>query len=352
MQFRKNDIINGDNNYLNRFSIISKFNKNNQIKTHLDNIINYPLFIKNIYFKNLSFRYKQNFNSLTSKKIIPNKFNTSSCSIIKHPNFHDRYIFNIRCVNYKLNFLGHSSIVSDKYTCLTSNIIIITDLNFNILYKNIFHPEILDIPYIGIEDIRLFNFNGKIYYIGSSYDKITNKIRITSSEYNLHENYKLNFITPSFYTNFNWEKNWVFFENNNEMFVIYKWSPIYICKINYNNNSLNLIKKIDVPSEFLNFRGSSNGLLFDNKIWFIVHSQIEFNDKKHYYHRFVVLNNDLTLFGYSKMFKFENYLVEFCIGFELSYRNDFIITYSTLDSTSKLIMVSSDTIYTLINTIF
>ena len=48
------------------------------------------------------------------------------------------------------------------------------------------------------------------------------------------------------------------------------------------------------------------------------------------------------------MFKFENYLVEFCVGLELSKRNNFIITYSTLDSKTKLLVLSPYTIYKLI----
>ena len=345
MNLIKKKLILKNNDLLNFLSITSKIKNNYDIKTYLNNCIKYPLFIKKLYIKNLSFSYIKNFNLINKK--ISNKFNSSSVSIIRHPFIENRYILNIRCVNYKINLFGHSSIHSNDI-CLTSNIMIITDDNFNIIYRNIYHPEISDIPYIGIEDIRLFNFNKKIFYIGSAYDKITNKVRITSSQYNLHENYKLNFITPSFYTNFNWEKNWVFFENNNEIFVIYKWSPIYICKIDYNNNALNLIKKIDVPDEFSNFRGSTNGIYYNDKIWFIIHCQVNISNQKNYFHRFVVLNNDLTLYGYSKIFKFENYLIEFCIGLELSYRNNFIITYSTLDSTTKLIVISYDIIKSLI----
>jgi hypothetical protein len=343
MNILKTELIaKGDKDYINVLSIISKNVEKYEIKKQLDDVINYPLVINSLLFKNLSFKYKNQFALLNKK--ISDTFNSSSSTIIKHPSFEDRYILNIRCVNYKLNIVGHSSIVSNNDICFTSNCIIVLNSKFDIIYKNIYHPQISDVPYIGIEDIRLFNFNKKIYYIGSSYDKITNKVKITSAEYNIHENYKLNFITPTFQTDYNWEKNWVFFENNNEMFVIYKWSPIYICKINYHNNTLNLIKKIDVPVKFHNFRGSTNGVAFDNKIWFIVHSQINIKNKKHYYHRFVVFNNDLTLHGYSKMFKFENYLVEFCIGLELSFRNNFIITYSTLDSTTKLIILSPETV--------
>jgi hypothetical protein len=329
---------------ISSFCIVSKIKKNSEYKNHINNVIKIPLIYENLYFKNLSFNYIKNFNFSDKNKIIPKFFNSSSSSLIRNPMFDDRYILNVRCINYSLNMFGHSTIVQDRDICLTSNVIIILDSNFNILFQTIFHPEIINSPYIGIEDIRLFKFNKKIFYIGSSYDILTKTVKITSYEYTLFNDYKLNFITPTFKTSFNWEKNWVFFENDNEMFIIYKWSPIYVCKIDYTNNTLNLYKSIDVPDIFYNFRGSTNGVLFDNKIWFIVHSQNTINAKKHYYHRFVVLNTDLTLYGYSKMFKFENYLIEFCIGFELSVRNNFIITYSTLDKKTKLAVFSPQTI--------
>lgn len=339
------------NKLVNLFSIVSKINKNYKIKKFNEEIICNSLVKNSIYFKNFSFNFYKNFNYQNKNKKIPTFFNSSSLSIIKHPIIHDRYILNIRCVNYNLNLLGASSINSKNDICFTSNVICILDFHFNIIYKHIIHPDINDVPYIGIEDIKLFNFNNKIYYIGSAFDKVTNKIRITSNEFKLGENYEINYITPTFETNFNWEKNWVFFENNDEIFIVYKWYPISICKIDYVNKKLNMVETLKTPEKFHNFRGSSNGVLFDNKIWFIVHSQVSFNEKKHYCHRFVVLNKDLTIYGYSKQFKFENYLVEFCIGFELSYNNNFIITYSTLDRTSNMIVLNPEFIKRLINII-
>ena len=57
----------------------------------------------------------------------------------------------------------------------------------------------------------------------------------------------------------------------------------------------------------------------------------------------------MNLLGYSKEFNFGNNLVEFCVGMELSYTNNFIITYSTLDSTTNLVVFSPCYINSLIN---
>ena len=57
----------------------------------------------------------------------------------------------------------------------------------------------------------------------------------------------------------------------------------------------------------------------------------------------------MNLLGYSNAFNFENNLVEFCVGFELTYNDNFAITYSTLDSFSKLVVFSPNYINSLIN---
>jgi hypothetical protein len=309
--------------------------------------------IKNyIFYKNFSYKFIDNDIILFNKnnnngKNIPALFSSSSSSIIKHPNYENRFILNIRCVNYRLLKNTKSTLDTSVSIGFTINHILILDKYFCPIGKFIDKPIISKNKYVGIEDIRIFNFNNKIYYIGSAYDDKTDSIKISSDEFQIRNKYNYNIITPSFKTEFKNEKNWVFFENNNEMFVVYKWSPIYICKIDYNTKSLNLINKIIAPESFNKFRGSTNGVLFDNKIWFIVHSQNEFKHVKYYTHNFVVLNTDLTIYGYTNSFNFGNKLVEFCIGMT-TRNNNFIITYSTLDSSTKLGVLSCNFINSLL----
>jgi hypothetical protein len=226
---------------------------------------------------------------------------------------------------------------------LSVNKIYILNNFFNIVNEKILQTTCVKSNYIGVEDIRLFNFNGKIYYIGSCYNVYNKKIQIVSNEYNLDSCifYK-KYINPTFTTNNNWEKNWVFFNNNNKLNIIYKWHPIQICEINYENNTLNLIEeKRNVPDFFKILRGSTNGVELNNKIYFIVHFHREIKDKKNYLHVFIVFDKNMNLLGYSEPFNFENFLVEYCIGMELTIKNNFVITYSTLDKTSKLVVVTA-----------
>jgi len=314
--------------------------KNEEIKLNIQKLKKYfneiykQISEKSLYNKDMSF-------TIAKKHL----FYSSSSSIIKYKN---KYIINTRLVNYKLNLIGKSNITGK---CISINKITTFDIFFNEINSKYIFPLDDNSKYIGIEDIRLFNFKDEIYFIGSVYNKYTDKVQIVSNKYILNENYNPLLIIPSFKTDFNWEKNWVFFNNNGKLNIIYKWFPIYICEIDYDDKKLNLIKSINnLPYIFSNFRGSTNGIEYDNKIWFIVHQQsLIINDVKGYVHYFVVFDKKMNLLGYSNSFNFENKIVEFCIGMEITDKNNFIITYSTLDCTSKLIILSSIFVNSLIN---
>jgi hypothetical protein len=331
------------------YNIISKTIMNNSknrekeiniIKAYF-NKINKNLISNCLFYKDFSFNFKiTNYSK--------NKFNSSSASIIKHPNLENKFIMNTRIVNYALDTMGKSN---SKDKCISINKVSIIDNFFNEVHFKYLFSENFNSKYVGIEDIRLFNFKNEIYFIGSFYNYKINKVQIVSNKYIYSKNYEPIIINPTFKTNFNWEKNWVFFNNNEELNIIYKWSPIYICKIDYLNKELNLIKSIEkLPDIFQKFRGSTNGVLHNDKVWFIVHQQNEIIEGiKNYIHNFVVFDKNMNLQGYSYAFNFENNLVEFCVGFELTHNDNFAITYSTLDSFSKLVVFSPNYINSLIN---
>jgi hypothetical protein len=312
----------------------------NIIKNYFDNISKKYISVNSISSKNISFSFKHNIDNKL------NLFNSSSSSITKCPNDSDIFIMNTRIVNYYLDKVGKSS---NDGKCVTINRVTILDKFLNVLSFKYLFPSNYDNKYVGIEDVRLFNFNEELYFIGSLYNSEKNKVQIVSNKYKLGNDYEPIIINPSFKTDFNWEKNWVFFNNNNDLNIIYKWYPIYICKINYETKELNLIKSIEnLPPIFNKFRGSTCGIEYDNKIWFIVHQQnTVVLEIKNYLHNFVVFDKNMNLLGYSDAFNFENKLVEFCIGMIISNDN-FIITYSTLDSTSNIVVFSPNYVNTLI----
>ena len=301
-------------------------------------IINTTISKHRLEYKDLSFGFSEN---IKNKDIY---FNSSSSTIIKNPSFELGYIMNVRCINYFLDKQGVSHKNGDTTT--TYNVILYLDNKFNITNKqNMITDLNPNTPYLGVEDIRLFTFQDEIYYIGSMYNEQGGKIDIVSNRLDLSSNiYEPTFITPTFESTLNWEKNWVFFNNNDELCVIYKWYPLYICKIDYTKQSLNLLQSnSNVPKFFERLRGSTCGIEYDDKIWFIVHFHKKTTGKRNQYlHIFVVFDKKMNLLGYTEPFNFENIVVEYCVGLALNEDNNFIITYSTLDKTTKLIVLDKD----------
>jgi len=300
------------------------------------------------------------------------KFYSSNCSIIMHEN---NYIINIRCVNYSTIDKDYQKINPYKNIFITINKIIKLDSNYNIIYENILqyntYNNLCEIDMIvldqdveenvdtaqwrseskfsdytperqrrsivhnansnvvGIEDIKLFNDNGNIIFIGTGTHP-NSSVGMVVGDYKF-DILRTKFISPTFNKQ-KIEKNWVYFTYNKKLCVIYQWYPLTICNIN--NNSLDLIIKKDMPINFINVRGSTCGVEYNNNIWFITH----FHDTNYggrYYHMFVIFDKHMKLLRFSKPFRFEDIEIEFCLGFVIN-NTEFIISYSIMDNYSKL----------------
>jgi len=254
------------------------------------------------------------------------------------------YLLNFRMINYEIinNCYKANVMINTNKIFISVNQMIKFDKNFKIIDENkiIIPPLLKNISkginvynknIIGIEDMRIFNFNNEIKIIGTAEDT-NNKSNIVSGNYDYITNTlsNINFIENTF-NNQEVEKNWVYFLNDiDQLNIIYKWYPLQICSMD--NNKLILLKNIDMPIYFKNIRGSTCGLKYNNQNWFIVH----LNEEGYYYHLFVVFDMKMKLIKYSNKFKFEGYRIEFCIGFTIFDSNNLIICYSLDDTISKL----------------
>ena len=91
-----------------------------------------------------------------------------------------------------------------------------------------------------------------------------------------------------------------------------------------------------LPHIFTKVRGSTNGALYGDELWFIGHV-VKYSKPRKYYHLFIVLDkNTLELKNYSQLFTFDpNVNVEFCLG--LVVEDDrLIVSHSNEDRTSKI----------------
>lgn len=256
-------------------------------------------------------------------------FVSSSTCIIKHPHHENQYIAIVRCNH----FLGVANVCKGSKT---NNYILYLNKEFEILEKKIIHNIFLpNKDRDGIEDIKLFYFDNKIYYIGtfkSNNDKTTSNI----FEFpNVVDTLKENIITVSFRTNYTTEKNWAFVNYKSRLCLVYRWYPLQIGEIEYTNNKLILLEEKPTPQCFRDVRGSSCGVLYDGFIWFIVHERfIQRNRQVKYLHMFVVFDEDMKLIKFSEHFTLEIDR-EFAYGL-LIENNEIIVSYSTNNSTSNI----------------
>jgi hypothetical protein len=253
-------------------------------------------------------------------------FYSSASSIIRDPNNQEKYILITR-FNFKV-----------KNGSKTLNVAMYFDNHFNLLEKKIINYNFEEAKNRdGIEDIKLFNLNNNYYYVGTSkdskyvvYDKATSNIFDFNKYIYNTDNLEENIINVTFPTNYKTEKNWVFFDYKSNLSLIYRWYPLQICEIKYNDKKLYLLEEKNMPDVFKNIYGSSCGFKYNNLIWFIVHTH---NNIKDYLHLFVVFDIHMNLIKYSEFFKFEGKKIEFSYGL-LIENDNFIITYSINDNSS------------------
>ena len=266
-------------------------------------------------------------------------FKSGSFAIIKNVENTEEYILNFRCINY--NIINHAYISNLNDLFVTINKILKLDKNYNIIDENkniipfllptiIRNKNAAKKRIYGIEDMRIFNYNNKIKIIGSHQNE-NNTLSVVSGNYNYVKNSLENITILKNTSNYQQiEKNWIYFENNDKLQVIYQWYPLQICEIN--SAHLNVVREQNMPPFFKNGRGSSCGVKYNNQLWFVVH----FNINGNYSHFFAVFDMNMKLKKFSKNFKFNGAKIEFCIGLYIDDNNNFLIPYSINDTHSFL----------------
>ena len=191
---------------------------------------NIPEMIKNNVLSN----YKYYCPTLEGENFTPNikmplflkkDFTSSTPSICKHNN--DIFV-NIRFVNYSIDDDGN---YKTNKTIESINLLCKYDNNFKEKgYITISHNKSLDNTYVGLEDIRLFSHN---YLYFNANRGLKNKFKIEHGIIQSNGTTKSLILTKD--NEFDIEKNWVLFSNNeNKLSCIYCWYPLIIGNIQFN----------------------------------------------------------------------------------------------------------------------
>lgn len=271
-----------------------------------------------------------------SEKIIGGRadnFTSSSPCILP---YNDGYLLNVRYVNYYImpdgsyNFKhsdGKITTINRAYT-LDKHLKVVTD-------KWLDDVERPDLRYQGVEDVKVFQDNGQLLFLGTVEHPQTGAITVGHGMYDMNLNLLKAeaFMSP---LGRGCEKNWCYFHDaSGGRRIVYDWSPLTI-GIDSGNRMMIQTKEANVPQFFSDVRGSSNGVCVGDELWFLCHIA-NYTTPRTYYHLIVILDvNTLAYKKHSILFKFNSDCIEYALGLVVEPER-ILISYSRMDRTSAVL---------------
>ena len=285
-----------------------------------------------------------------------------------------QHILNTRFINYWLYPTGSYLFKEDDGIIRNKNIMSILDINLKPLsFQEMDSLDIRDPHNIvvtssssenpfseGLEDMRLYEYNGKIRFIASTVNYGRNgRIEMINGDYNLATLKFCNCRVIGSPYDQHMEKNWIpmirHIEERQEELFLYKWWPLEFGKINNENNRLEIIERIEHSTPYFEkVRGSSifvPSTIDDNELIGVVH----FSEEKwprHYSHLLVTLDkNTFRPIRYTEPFHFNERSVEFCIGFTM-IEDEYCFWISNFDREPEQIKMKYNSFVTWYNFVY
>jgi tetratricopeptide (TPR) repeat protein len=309
---------------------------------HRSVLKNYKYYAQVLKYASITTDFSAQLNNTRIETQISDDFVSSTPSICMDNN---TVYINTRYVDYRIYPNGT---YTNNPNITTKNIITIFDMREPGWKKTdeflLKYNEEYDNFYVGVEDIRLIMHDGNLCFNGNrplarghitiETGTIDVSTQMTNSKLAIKQN--INKI----------EKNWVLFSDNEKLNVIYQWYPLTIGEYTNNNDkddtttTFITTKTIKTPHLFKWLRGSTNGIVIGDEIWFIAHL-VSYEESRNYYHIFVTLNKIThEVKKYSSLFSFEKENIEYTLGFAyMEETAQFLLGYSTNDSTTKYMVV-------------
>jgi hypothetical protein len=321
-----------------------------------DGIIKIPV---QLYCKLLKKSIKTAYNYIIHDNFLP-----SSASHICYKGHH---LLNTRYVNYLIREDGSYHYLDPESNIVTKNFISLLNKSFIPNSYVLMNDESIDLTQteypngsccniIGLEDIRLYEYNNKLRFIATNrnFAPINNN-RMIIGDYNIETLKYDNCEIIDSPNNAIYEKNWIPIITKNILdtldsttveYFIYSWYPMEICKINPETKQLESVKEyyntITAPN-FNRVRGSSIFIDVGDYLLGVVH----FSDDivpRNYYHMLVALNKTtLCPIKYSQPFCFQHIGIEFCIGF-WKQDNNYLFWVSKIDRNPCMIKIDMNEI--------
>jgi len=206
--------------------------------------------------------------------------------------------------------------------------------------------------FVGLEDARVFEWEGKLYQSGVRRDTTTNgqgrmelcHIQVTPDEVKEVSRVR---IEPPNDPDAYCEKNWM--PILDKPFHYVKWSnPAEVVKIDPLNGSSETVARgnyIELPRDI---RGGSQVVSLPDGYLALTHEVWLFNSETErkdaiYYHRFIKWDKDWNIVKYSDDFHFMDAQVEFCVGM-VEYGDYYLMTFGFQDNGAFILKAPKDVV--------
>ena len=275
-----------------------------------------------------------------------------------------------RYVNYRINDQGG---YDNKQNIRTRNVVALIDIRSPVWVKTseyeMPYNKSFDSLYVGLEDVRILSHQDELVYSanrGINYHHLMVEHGVLNLD-NRTSRSGLILIEDQKQV----EKNWVLFsDGNGQLKIIYGWHDLIIGNVKpetelkedsepdsddepetaaaESESTSYLFEKthtIKTPEVFRHVRGSTNGVLIGDEVWFMCHV-VSYEDRRYYYHIFVVIDSKTyALKRYSTMFTFNREKVEYTLGFVYFKQSDeFLIGYSIMDRETEYMSIPRESI--------
>lgn len=285
----------------------------------------------------------------------------------------DKILCNVRHVNYTLfhsegkkfhHYWGPLQYIHPENDCrlITTNYLCHLDNDLNITRTDKIDTSTLDVPpiweFVGMEDVRLFKWDDKLYGSGVRRDTTTNGVgRMELSEYiiddtSVKEVSRFRIPAPGL-DNTYCEKNWMPILDKPYHYI--KWSnPTEVVKIDPIEKScktVHLEEQRIIPG-LCDFRGGSQVISWNNHYLAIIHEVRLFNSELgrkdgKYYHRFVLWDKDFNIVTFSELFDFMEGDIEFSCGLSL-LNNNFLVSFGFQDNAAFILKFPEELMFELL----
>jgi len=258
------------------------------------------------------------------------------------------FTFDIKNNSYFVNNLEPSinnPVISETHLYTLNNNFSFTDNNYSIVGPDINDNNFFKYPshVKGIEDIRQLCIDNVVYSIGNCREVNNNNVPAMILGVD-NKFMKLTIIDKPELNNL-CQKNWSMFEHNNELHILYGFSPLIFLKVNTNTGECNTILEYDINLFLAEFRGGTNGFWINNKLHFIIHEVIFKDNRRFYAHRIVIFNDELKIINISVPFYFENFDIEYCMGAIYNEKTkEVFVSYGVQDKKACISKIDIDSI--------